>query len=287
MSEAQDQPARRHRVWRIWRGPGWPFLGLVTALALFLAGRSLGLLGGGRATDQTDATPAPAQQPARAPQPTPVAATTAPGIEPDRFASLLSLVERQQRQGQAAAGLSTLQELRKLGPNAAQQASLAAMEQELQAGQHQLLEQLTALLLRGEVHAAQAIVLTWPQASELNAPAKPGEAMRQPAVLPRGRAVRAWQAGSAQLAQVADCRSNRITVRIRTEQGWLFPSLPWSAVEPVDPSQTEAVQMGLGCLLAKEVGLARLWVVCARLRAGGNPAEETLTLEQALGMRSQ
>jgi len=79
------------------------------------------------------------------------------------------------------------------------------------------------------------------------------------------------------LARVVDSRSDEATLRVEQGAGVAFPTVPVTAVEPCEPVADEAAEMGIAALQAGDVRLARLWLACARLRAGAqSPRTEQL-----------
>jgi hypothetical protein len=238
---------------------------------------------------ELDASPqpgAPGRPLADAPMQPAVPSAETVGIEFDRFASLLSLVDLRLDQGAPGQALAVLADLQRLGPNVDQRAALAARRARAVGGLDAGVTRVVARLAAGEVHAAAALVGELLAAGEdaeaalaqLEGPGwrlvAEGSPWRQAEPLPKGRSVRVRLASVARVGTVADCRSDRATVRIAHGQGVTFPTVPLWQLEPVDPSVEEAVALGWACVAAGEVVMARCWAQVARLRGGGAAAAE-------------
>lgn len=212
-----------------------------------------------------------------------------PTFDADRFASRLSLLQATIDDGRLGLAIATLAELRELPLDGAQQAALAMPAAELAAAMATCCSRLVAQLARGDVFAARdALDLL---ASEVEAPLLPSlhQALALAGVdvallspqrrdecalpiarsLPRGRLVRVRRGGELLPARVADSRSDEATVRLEQGGRVAFPTVPVVTLEPVEATADEAAEMGIAALQAGDVRLARLWLVCARLRGQG------------------
>lgn len=282
-------------------------LGLVVVAGiLWLIGRGLGLFGGAPAPEPggaagaaapppesaalAEATDSPAEPASAASAPTPALAAGT-GLEPDRFASLLSAVAARTEAGQFGRALATLQHLGGLPLDAAQHAVVARSRSAVDAalvaagaGVRALLAESRALAARD---AIAALVGDGPEATRRAAmttagldpgwlaPAAPSDRMLPlPRPLPRGRQVR-LRGDDPAMATVVDGRADQVTVRIETAAGQTFPTLAVTACEPVGASRDEAIELALAALHAGDPLLARLW--WAVVRAGGTlPARAEL-----------
>lgn len=232
---------------------------------------------------------APTAEVALSPQPTvpveppPSAAT---GIDPDRFASLVSALACHTERGEFGSALGTLQHLRSLPLDGAQRTvllpSTQALDAALAAAGATLVEQLCA----GQALAAHERLAHWFADGDLAmapwldaavlAAGLPGGMFRgfaegersAPMARPYPRGVEVRVAGSAHhgLGTVVDSRADRVTVRLQSANGWSFPTVPAIACEPVQPSADDAIEAGLRAVHANAPLLARVWLAIARLR---------------------
>ncbi|MFN3240523.1 MAG: hypothetical protein ACE37K_03315 [Planctomycetota bacterium] len=231
------------------------------------------------ADPETDASGAglpgkPASERARLPEPE-------PGLEPDRFASLMSLLRAHLDDGALPRASELLQRLRpQVGGDQEQARAVQQFAERLARAEQAAEAAIVAHLRAGEVLAADLVVerlagdTRWAPASELAAMAELGEdwsaavgtdGLPSAAPLPRKRRVRLlWQEG-LQEGAVAGTRPQRTTVHLRSASGQSYPTVATIAVEPVDSTQREAIEMGLAAVHAAAPRLARLWLVRALL----------------------
>jgi hypothetical protein len=272
---------------------------LLLVILLVLIGRGLGLAG--NETKPTGGAEQQAPPPAdvgAAPQadagtpPAPLTEASRPGTGPagfdsDRFASLRSLVECNTRNGDLGAALATLHHVRSLPLDGAQRAALLPSAEALETALAQACTGIVECLAKGRALAARDAVqalfrdgrsLAEPYVdSALRAAGLPGGLLRPLAatdrVLPvarplaRGRDVRIVEPHRTSTGAVADARSDQLTVRVQTANGWAFPTVCALACEPVQPSADEATEMGLLAVQEHDALLARLWLAVARLRS--------------------
>ncbi len=229
------------------------------------------------------------------------AAVAVPAIDADRFASMLSLVTQATGERQFGSALASLQHLRTLPLDAAQQAVLlpiaADLQRELGAVCGELAQRLVqgqlllahrelatllaqdALLLRDGVQ--QALLLAGLEVGIGRDRRREDATLPIPRPLPRGRAVRCLRDGVVVEGRVVDGRSDVVTVRLPNARGVTFPTVDVVACEPIAPSASEAVEMGFAALQRDEVLLARLWLALAR-RSGGADAARLARLAELL-----
>jgi len=209
------------------------------------------------------------------------------GVERDRFASLLSLVSTRTEAGQLGNAIAAQRSLGSLPLDAGQIAAFDAAAQQLETAlvaactkvaqgisQGQVLEACDAmrqLLPDGDpyVHPVLAESLGRLGLGEgpLRVPAQTGRPWPTPAPLSRDRNVRVRVGAGFQLARVVDSRSDQVTLRVGSDQGVTFPTMPAVACEPVDPTPAEAAEMGFAALHARDGLLARMWLAAASLRS--------------------
>lgn len=235
-------------------------------------------------------TPAPldpaAEVVSAAPQPPGGAAPGPAGIDNDRFASLLSLVDLRLAQGEVGRALAVLAELTPERLSAQQRDEVRQRRQLAEQALGTSTAEVRAWLRSGDVRLATAAVralaaggaATAALLAELPCGAAPDRpapdndgSWRQPEPLAKGRAVRLLVGGTRRVGTVVDSRSDRVTLRVATGQGVTFPTVELGAVEPLDPTADEAVAMAWAALHAGDPLAARLWLACAELRAGDQP----------------
>ncbi len=307
---------------RIGRRRGRVFGLLVLGALAVLIGRGLGLVGrepspdlppvgdgdhadsGGAGTPPASgapAAPSPATQSPALPSPAapspaaPLAEATPaatppqpelPGIDADRFASLLSVLDTCAQRGDVGGALATLHQLRQMPLNEPQHLALGVSARAVENDLAAACAEVEQLLREGRVLDGHAAIvrllgdgdpLTQPwlqsalQAAGLGtgplqkAPAR-DEPIPQPQALARGRAVRVRAGTAVTAAVVADSRSDQVTLRIENKNGLSFPTHARSACEPVAATRDEAIEMAFAALHAGDALLARLWLACARLR---------------------
>jgi hypothetical protein len=305
--------ARRRRLRpRVW------FLALIALLVLI--GRGLGLLGeggekenarvadtGAAATPQAGSTgePSRAPDPATAggePRHVPGAAPAAepivpprqeptrvagPGVERDRFASLLSLVSARTSAGELGNAIAAQRSLGSLPLDAAQLAAFDASTRQLETALAAACNKVTQCLAQGQaLEGCDAMRRLLPEGEPyvhpvlaecvrrlglgeglLRLPVQTGRPWPTPAPLSRDRNVRVRLGTALQLARVVDSRSDQVTLRVPGEQGVTFPTMPAVVCEPVDPTAAEATEMGFAALHAGDGLLARMWLAAASLRS--------------------
>ncbi len=205
------------------------------------------------------------------------------GIDGDRFASLLSLVDLRLQQGEVGRALAVLTELAPERLSPAQRDVVAQRRQLAQQALGTSAAEVRAWLRSGDVRLATAAVrgllaggpATAASLAELPCGASPDRPVpdndgswRLPEPLAKGRAVRLLVEGTRRIGTVVASRSDRVTLRINTGQGVTFPTVDLAAVEPIDPTPDEALAMAWAALHAADPLAARLWLACAELRAG-------------------
>ncbi|MCU0865200.1 MAG: hypothetical protein MUC36_15550 [Planctomycetes bacterium] len=254
------------------------------------------------------ADPAPANGPAAAPMPmlesdrgpavpaeesaavTPPAEPLAPALDPDRFASQLSLVTERTSSGDLGRAMVSLHHLRRFALDAAQQVAFADAAQRLETalaavaanlaqalGQGRVLDARAALSrLRGD---GEAVLVPWVrQALQLAGcpgdPLAPAVAGVRPIAQPlaRGRQVRWRRQGRVEEGRVVDSRSETLTVRVQRGDAVVFPTLAVVEVEPVDASTAEAIEFAFAALQAGDTELARLWWCRVQQQRTGEPS---------------
>jgi hypothetical protein len=104
----------------------------------------------------------------------------------------------------------------------------------------------------------------------------------QPRVLPRGRAVRIVYGERTGVGHVVDARSGEATVKLPNQNGFQFPTVPVVAVEPIDASADEAIEMAFAALQQGDRLLARLWRLRAVTATTPAAAERLRTLQSVL-----
>ena len=261
-----------------------------------------------QATGTTPGTPAPAESTAmesepqlpsapmgesRAPETAAApAAPRAPAVDPDRFGSLLALLQTCTSDRRLGSALSCLQRLRELPLDAAQQTALVQPSAELENALANACSGIVKSLCDGEVQNAAAAVevllhderaLVLPVLAQslalcglhgdLEAAVAPGSTpWPQPKPIAKGRSVRTRQGHEVLIGRVIDSRAERVTLRVQRGQAVTFPTVPMVDCEPTDVTPAEAVEMALAALHAGKLVAARLWLGCAQLRSG-EPAE--------------
>lgn len=210
-------------------------------------------------------------------------------FDADRFAVRLDLLQRSIDEGRLGAALATLTQLAGQPLDGAQHAALLAPRQQLADGLAAAVSQVVAQLGRGDVLAAHATIALLASDGEPFVHDVLQQALRVAGVegallgplresteslpiarpLPRGRELRVRMRSGLVAGRVVDSRSDTLTVRIEQQGGVAFPTVPVVAVEPLQPSADEAVELGFAALQAGDVGLARAWLACARLRERG------------------
>lgn len=221
----------------------------------------------------------------------PIAEPTAPvaTFDADRFAVRLALLQRNLDEGRLGAALATLAQLTAQPLDGAQQAALLTPRQQLADGLAAAASQVVGQLGRGDVLAAHAAIALLASDGEAFVHEVLQQALRAAGVegallgplresseslpiarpLPRGRELRVRMRSGLVAGRVVDSRSDTLTVRIEQQGGVAFPTVPVVAVEPLQPSADEAVELGFAALQAGDVALARAWLACARLRERG------------------
>ncbi|MBL8752221.1 MAG: hypothetical protein JNK15_02885, partial [Planctomycetes bacterium] len=225
-------------------------------------------------------------------------------LDADRFASLVSLLDEQTTLGDLGAAVATLAHLRSLPLDGAQKAALLAPAKELENGLTNRCVEIVRHLGAGRVLMARALAqavssdgrtlaAAWFQAAWA-AVGQPDVAtaatatvaeqasgtVPMPKALPRGRAVRVAFGTHAGEGTIADSRAEVATVRLAKPGGYVFPTVPVAALEPIDPSADEAVEMAFAALQHDDPMLARLWqwVAAARRGAAAVPSERARLL---------
>lgn len=224
-------------------------------------------------------------------EPAPGAPAAWPSVDPDRFGSLVSLLQTETEQRHFGRALAVLQQLRELPLDAAQQAALVLPVDGLQQGLAAACGAIVAQLADGRVLAADAAAdrllaadgtFVGPALAEAlhlcgvagalaGLPAPDRAPWPVPARLAKGRMVRTQLAGEDVTGRVVDSRTDEVTLRMPRAGGVQFPTVPVAACEPVDPTAAEAVEMGFAALQQGRGRLARLWLGCALLRGGSEP----------------
>ena len=238
--------------------------------------------------------------PAGGPAAVPLAETASPAarqeasVDPDRFGSLLSVLQARNSEQNFGLAMLVLQHLRGLPLDGPQQAALMLPAGELERGLAAACSALVQSLGAGNVLAADAAALrlladdqglVLPVLAESlricgvsgelqGVPAQDQAPWPLPLPLPRHRGVRARIAGETIVGRVVESRADTVTLRVQVGSGVTFPTVPVVACEPIDGSAPEAVEMGFAALHAGNGLLARLWLGCAALRGGGAPMSE-------------
>lgn len=81
--------------------------------------------------------------------------------------------------------------------------------------------------------------------------------------------------------RVAECRLDKVTVRLQREDGVVFPEVARVLIQPVDATGEEAVQQGFVALRAGDRDLAWLWL--CRAHAAGGSGELVRQLGRLIG----
>lgn len=241
--------------------------------------------------------PAPATAPpatapaAAAPVPEP-----APGLDPDRFGSLLSVLDAQVAARQFGGARQVAARLLAAPLDQAQRAVVAARGEALERSFSSAIAEVVAALTAGQVLAAEATLATllaedpapvlpllWPQlrlpgtgADLDHVPPQDGAPWPLPQPLLKQRAVRTVRNGAPVVGRVVDSRTERLTLRLEAGGVVLFPAVAVVDCEPVDATAAEAVEMAFAALQNRRPRLARLWLSCAILRGGEGEATERL-----------
>jgi hypothetical protein len=231
------------------------------------------------------------------PPSTPVGETRPAGIlavavvDPDRFGSLVSLLRTSTVDRRFGSAMFTLQRLRDLPLDAAQQTALVQPAADLESALGGACGEIVKSVCEGQVleatfaiesllHDDQGLVLPMLVQSlalcgvrgELQAvPVPAGAPWPQPKALAKGRAVRARIENQVVTGRVIDSRADRVTLRVQRDHSVTFPTVPTSLCEPIDATPAEAVEMAFAALHAGKVAMARLWLGCASMRAGEAP----------------
>ncbi len=269
-------------------------------------GAAPGVLASAAAAAGAPASPAAAEAPAEAPAEATTDATAAPagetrgaaprGLEPDRFASLMSLVDLRLEQRELGRAFATLDELLQQPLDAAQREAVLARRQKafdpLVACQRQIEGDLAVGRIHDAAAAVRRLLAGGPATAGVFAalglgddPQRPPTAeaeWRMPEPLARSRAVRVRRDGQELVATVTDSRSDRLTLRLASAQGLRFPTVAATEVEPVEPTAAEAVALGWAALRAGQTLRARLWQACAARLDGQRSAPGHQELAAAL-----
>jgi hypothetical protein len=96
----------------------------------------------------------------------------------------------------------------------------------------------------------------------------------EPMALARERSVRVEWHDEVLVGTVAEEDGDQVTVRLRRENGVIFPTLARHRVEPIAASGEEALHQGFAALRADQRELAWLW--SCRAHAVGGASEEML-----------
>lgn len=223
-----------------------------------------------------------------APQSAPLE-SPAPAVDPDRFASLVSLVRTRTDERQLGSAMGALQHLRSLPLDAAQRTVLSVAADELQTAMASACSHVVQSLCQGQVLSScdevARLLADGPQLVQpllleslrvagiagdlLRAPVRDERPWPVPPPLPRDRRVRLHSRDGVQLGRVVDSRSDQATLRVQGAAGVTFPTVAVVALEPVDATPAEAIEMGFAALHAGNVLLARLWLAAAGLRGAG------------------
>lgn len=243
---------------------------------------------------------APATPPAAPPATSPAAAVPVPepavGLDPDRFGSLLSVLDAQVAARQFGAARQVAARLLAAPLDQAQRAVVAARGEALERSLSTTIADVVAALTAGQVLAAEATLATlladdaapvlpllWPQlrlpgsgADLDHVPPQDGAPWPLPQPLLKQRAVRTVRNGAPVVGRVVDSRTERLTLRLEAGGVVLFPAVAVVDCEPVDATAAEAVEMAFAALQNRRPRLARLWLSCAILRGGEGAATERL-----------
>ncbi|MBL9078628.1 MAG: hypothetical protein JNL08_14050 [Planctomycetes bacterium] len=234
------------------------------------------------------AVPAP---PAAAPvvEPAPAAVADQAGVDADRLHTLLSLVASRRAAGELGAALAAVQRAAALPLAAAQREAVQQAQQQVDGAWHDACERLQAALAEGRVLLVAAVLDDLLRDADAAFAARCAEQLqlaggaldRAPAAgplpwpvaapLPRDRGVRTRLAGAEVTGRVVDGRADQVTLRVETEHGVTFPTVPVVQCEPTVPTADEAVEQGFAALQAGQPRLARLWLAAAR-RIGATAA---------------
>jgi hypothetical protein len=229
-------------------------------------------------------------------------ATVQPAVDPDRFGSLVSLLQTLTEAQQFGRALAVLQQLRELPLDAAQQAALLLPTDGLQQGLAAACGAIVSQIVEGRVLAAdtaaerllaadgtfvgpalaQALQLCGVAAAlgDVRAPGRLPWPV--PACLPKGRLVRVQIAGGVEIGRVVDSRADEVTLRVPRPGGVMFPTVPVVACEPIDPTAEESVEMAFAALQRGRGRLARFWLGCALLRGDGSVSGRQQRLAELL-----
>src|SRR5436190_8082762 len=168
-----------------------------------------------------------------------------PGIDADRFASLLSVADTWSERGDVGSAMSALSQLRQMPLNEPQRLALAVSARDVETGLAAACTDVVKLLcdgraldahaaivrlLGGDDHAAQpwlqsALQLAGLADVSLHGTAPVHEAIPQAQPMPRGRAVRSRIGNAIIAGVVADSRSDQVTVRLQQTNGTSFPTI--------------------------------------------------------------
>ncbi len=221
------------------------------------------------------------------------------GIDPDRFASLLSLVRVRCSEDRFGEALVAMEQARALPLDRDQRSALEQARLAANGALRTSLERTVLLVRDGAVlEARRTLTAMLAEAgASLRAevstalllaggePGRPADPQASPAPiarpLARDRRVRTRWNGVDIVARVADSRSDEVTLRIEEGQGVTFPTVPVVGCDPVEPTAAEAVEMGFAALHAGDALLARLWLSCATQR-GARDEDRAKRLAEAL-----
>ena len=223
------------------------------------------------------------------------------GLDADRFASLLSVVEARRAEGALGAALAAIDRVRSLPIDAGQTTTVQEVQRRLEDAFATRLAELVGLARSGQVLAARgaagtlladaapalhgllAVAIGAPTTGALPAvPAADGMPWPTPAALARDRSVRVQMPDATDTGRIVDSRSDQVTVRVQRGQAVTFPTVRVVLCEPVDATPAEAVEMGFAALHAKDGLLARLWLACAKVRGDGQLGERGQRLASLL-----
>lgn len=214
----------------------------------------------------------------------PTEPTAAAGIEPDRFASLVSLLRVRTAEQQLGAALATLARARGLPLASAQQLALASVVADLESAVAVAVGRIEAAVAAGRVLAARADLEQTFAGGDLPkalcqrlglppdlvaaraCPAQEGSPWPVAVPLTRDRAVRIGEGEAAREGRVAASRADQVTVRIADARGVTFPTVAASACEPVEATAAEALEQAFAALHAGDGLLARLWLAAVANR---------------------
>ncbi len=210
----------------------------------------------------------------------PAANASGPGLDHDRFTSTLSLLASQTEAGELGGALETLSHLRRMPLDGAQRTALLLPGEALERALAEACSRVVQHLGNGRVLAARAecgqlfgdgqdLALPW-LATAMRAAGQPDLTLQpaarsaatplpQPRALPRGRAVRIAYGERTGTGVVVDARAHEATVKLPNANGFAFPTVPVVAVEPVEATGDEAVEMAFAALQINDVLLARIW----------------------------